>query len=88
MCYICEACHIRKVINKAKGTHVVDVEPVPDGLEDPVGEAKDHQVLDGLLAQIVVDPVDLLLAEDLADLAVEADGGIEVAPEQIGRAHV
>ena len=61
--------------------HVVDVAAVPEGLEDPVPEAEDHQVPDGLLAQVMVDPVDLRLPEDLADLAIEALGRVEVAPE-------
>ena len=45
--------------------HVVDVAAVPDRLEDPVREPEDHHVLDGLLAQVVVDPVDLALLEGL-----------------------
>ena len=51
---------------------VVDVAPIPERLEDPVAEPEDQQVADRLLAQVVVDAVDLRLAEDLADLAVEA----------------
>ena len=39
--------------------NVVDVIAVPDRLEDRVGEAEDHDVLDGLFAQVVVDAVDL-----------------------------
>ena len=39
--------------------HVVDVAAVPDRLEDPVAEPEDEQVLDGLLAQVVVDAEDL-----------------------------
>ena len=62
---------------------MVDVAPVPDRLEDAVAEPEDQQVPDRLLAQVVVDPVDLLLAEDLADLAVEPDGRLEVAPERL-----
>ena len=46
--------------------HVVDVAPVPERLEDAVAEPEDHQVADGLLAQVVVDAVDLRLVEDLA----------------------
>jgi hypothetical protein len=46
--------------------HVVDVAPVPERLEDAVAEPEDQQVADGLLAQVVVDAVDLRLAEDLA----------------------
>ena len=63
--------------------HVVDVAAVPDGLEDPVAEPEDQQVADGLLAQVVVDAVDLPLAEDLADLAVEADRRLEVVAERL-----
>ena len=36
--------------------HVVDVVAVPDRLEQLVGEAQRQHVLDGLLAQVVVDP--------------------------------
>ncbi len=62
---------------------MVDVAPVPERLEDPVAEPEDEEVADGLLAQVVVDPVDLLLAEDLEDLAVEPDGRVEVPPERL-----
>ena len=41
--------------------HVVDVAAVPDRLEDGVGEAQGQDVLDRLLPQVVVDPVDLRL---------------------------
>ena len=43
---------------------VVDVAPVPERLEDAVAEAEDQQVADRLLAQVVVDAVDLRLVED------------------------
>ena len=62
---------------------MVDVAPVPERLEDPVAEPEDEQVADGLLAEVVVDPVDLRLAEDLADLAVEPDRRVEVPPERL-----
>ena len=63
--------------------HVVDVAPVPERLEDPVAEPEDQQVADGLLAEVVVDAVDLRLAEDLADLAIEPLRGIQVVPERL-----
>ena len=44
---------------------MVDVVAIPDRLEHPVGEAKDQDVLDGFLAEIVVDPVDLMFVGDL-----------------------
>ena len=42
---------------------VVDVAAVPDRLEDGVGEAQGQDVLDRLLAQVVVDAEDLVLVE-------------------------
>ena len=56
---------------------------VPDRLEDAVGEAEDHEVLDGFLAQIVVDPVDLLFAEPAVQGLVQFRGGLKVAAERL-----
>ena len=44
--------------------HVVDVVPVPDRLEEAVGEAEGQDVLRRLLPQEVVDAEDLVLVED------------------------
>ena len=44
---------------------VVDELAIPDRLEDPVREAEREQVLDRLLAEVVVDPEDLRLVEVL-----------------------
>ena len=63
--------------------HVVDVAAVPERLEDAVAEPEDQQVADRLLAQVVVDAIDLRLAEDLADLAVEPLRRFEVVPERL-----
>ena len=41
---------------------VVDVVAVPDRLEEAVREAQREDVLDGLLAEEVVDPEDVVLA--------------------------
>ena len=62
---------------------VVHVAAVPERLEEAVPEAEDHQVADGLLAQVMVDAVDLRLAEDLADLAVELLCRSEVVSERL-----
>src|SRR5205085_1501665 len=51
--------------------HVVDVAPVPQGLEDGVGEAQGEDVLDRLLPQVVADAVHLPLLERLVHDAVE-----------------
>ena len=55
----------------------VDEVPVPQRLEHAVGETEGHHVLDGLLAQVVVDPVDLALLEARQHLAVQLAGLLE-----------
>jgi len=40
--------------------HVVHIVAVPQWFDDVIREAKDHHVLDGLFAEIVVDAVDLV----------------------------
>ena len=48
----------------------VDVVGLPQRFKHRVGEAHRHDVLNRLLAQVVVDPEDIALIEDLGD-----DGG-------------
>jgi hypothetical protein len=50
---------------------VADVVAVPQRLEQAVGEPERQHVLDGLLAQVVVDPEDLGLVEDREHALVE-----------------
>ena len=54
--------------------HVVDIVAVPQRLKDGVGKAEGQDILDRLLAQIVVDAVDLVLVEHGVDLLVEVAG--------------
>ncbi len=61
--------------------HVLDVPPVPDRLVDAVPEAQGQDVLDRLLPEEVVDPVDLLLRHHLQDPAVERLRGGKVGAE-------
>src|SRR5581483_44935 len=63
--------------------HVVDVAAVPQRLEDRVREPQREDVLDGLLREVVVDPVDLVLREDLVELRVEVERGLQVVPERL-----
>ena len=60
---------------------MIDVAAVPDRLEDAVGEAKDQDVLDGLLAEVMVDAVDLLFVQDLPDLLVQVARRIIIVAE-------
>src|SRR4051795_13028541 len=62
---------------------VVDVVAVPDRLEHEVREPERHHVLDGLLAQVVIDAVVLLLAEDVLDDVLELARGLEVEDEAV-----
>ncbi len=63
--------------------HVVDVGPVPDRLVHRVGEPQRQDVLDGLLAQVVVDPEDLVGREDLVHDRVELLGAGQVVAERL-----
>ena len=49
---------------------VVDVTTIPKRLENRVGETQDEEILDGLLAEVVVDAEDLRLAEIAAATAL------------------
>ncbi len=62
---------------------MVDVVAVPHRLEDGVGEAEDHDVLDGLFAQVVIDAIDLAFVEDLVDLRVERLRAGQIVAERL-----
>src|SRR5690625_5521949 len=61
-----------------RNLHPLHVAPIPETLEDGIRESKNEQVLDGLLPQIMIDPIDLFLAKILVDDTVEFDGTIEI----------
>ncbi len=61
--------------------HVVDVVRVPDGLEHLVREAQGEEVLDRLLAEVVVDAEDRVGREDLRHDGVELARAREVVAE-------
>ena len=63
--------------------HVVDELLVPERLEDAVGEPHDQDVLHRLLAQVMVDAVDLLLREDLERAAVQLPRRFEVMAKRL-----
>src|SRR5690606_15066065 len=58
--------------------HVVDMSRVPDGLEQDIGKAQGKQVLDRLFAEVVVDAIDLIFGEDLADFVVDLDRRLQI----------
>lgn len=62
---------------------MVDVGAVPQRLEHGVREPQGQDVLNGLLAQVVVDPEDLVGREDLVHDLVELLGGDQVVAERL-----
>jgi hypothetical protein len=58
------------------------VPSVPDRLEQAVGEPERQDVVDGLLAEEMVDPEDLRLVEDGGDGLVQCASGAQVGPER------
>ena len=52
--------------------HVVDVAPVPDLLEDRVGEAEEDDVIHRFFGEIMVYPVYLILVEGVYEDLVQA----------------
>ena len=62
---------------------MVDELAVPDRLEDAVREPQREHVLDGLLAEVVVDPEDLALLEVLAELRGQLLRRREVVAERL-----
>mmetsp|Transcript_32334 Transcript_32334/g.70578 ORF Transcript_32334/g.70578 Transcript_32334/m.70578 type:complete len:376 (-) Transcript_32334:225-1352(-) len=61
--------------------HVADVLARPEGLEQQVGEPQHRQVVDQLLPQVVVDPVDLILSQHLEKVLGELLARLCVPPE-------
>ena len=61
--------------------HLLDVPIVPERLEDSVAQAKDQDVLDGFLAEVVIDAVDLALVKHRVDERVQLARGFEIVPK-------
>ena len=61
----------------------VDKVAVPDRLEQRVGKAQCDQVLNRLLAEVVVDPEHLGLVEHAQHLPIQRAGRLEVVPERL-----
>ena len=66
---------------------VVDVRAVPQRLEHRVGEAQREQVLDRLLAEIMVDAEGALLGKGGGDRVVDLAARFEVGAERLFERH-
>ena len=62
--------------------YVVDVGTIPERFNNAVRETENHHVLDGFLAEIVIDTIDLLFGEDFLQFLVELNGGGKVVAER------
>jgi hypothetical protein len=62
---------------------VIYIATIPDRLKDAVAEAEHHDILDGFLAQVMVDTINLIFFERLIQLAVESHCRLEVMPKRL-----
>jgi hypothetical protein len=61
--------------------HMVDVAAVPERLEDPIAEAESQDVLHRLLAQVMIDAVDVGFGEDLVQVIAKLAGAGQIMAE-------
>src|SRR5262245_3601309 len=62
---------------------MINVVPVPDWLKQSIGKAQHEDVLYRLLAEIMIDAIDLVLFEDIKQFSVEHARGCEIGPERL-----
>src|SRR5437870_6810224 len=55
---------------RIRDLYMIDVTPVPDRLENGVVKPENHDVLYGLLTQVVINAVDLVFAQHTSNLPV------------------
>src|ERR1700758_1830845 len=55
---------------------------IPDRLDNRVGEPEREDILNRLLTEVMVDPIDLVLVKDSMDHVVESSRAAKVAPER------
>ena len=66
---------------------MVDHVGVPESFEDHIGETQGEQVLDGFLAEEMIDTVGLVFGEDSADLFDDFACRGEVVPDRFFQHH-
>src|SRR5258708_2640460 len=59
--------------------HMINVAAVPDRLENSIRKPKCQNVLDGFLAEVMVDPINLFLAGEFEKLLIQDLGGFKIA---------
>ena len=51
--------------------HMINMAVVPERFENHIGETKRHQILNGFLAEIMVNPVDLMFGKDRCQFIID-----------------
>jgi len=67
--------------------HVFDQSAPPQRLEQCIAETQRHEILHRLLAEVVIDAINLFLGEHLADLGVDEVGGLGVVSQRFLQHH-
>ena len=67
--------------------HMRDSIGVPQRLKHHIGKAQRHQVLDGFLAQIMVDTEGALFGEYRVDGVINVTGGGEISAQRLFKAN-
>jgi hypothetical protein len=63
--------------------HVFNELSIPERLEQRIGEAEEQDVLDGFLAEVVIDAEDLRLRQVFVQRRVELARRLQIAPERL-----
>src|SRR5690348_12652162 len=63
--------------------HMIDIGAIPKRLDHAVRETEDHQILDSLLAEVMVNAKNLLFGQYLLDVLVQLLRGFEVVAERL-----
>src|ERR1700688_1464652 len=61
--------------------YMIDVIAIPDGLQQTIAKAQNHDVLHGLLTEIMVDAEDLIFPQVLPKYAIELSGRGKIGSE-------
>src|ERR1700674_4463188 len=62
---------------------MIDIAPVPHRFENRVANAKNEQILGGLLSKVVIDPIDLVFSENGRQLAVQLASGFQIMSKRL-----
>ncbi len=62
---------------------MIDMVTIPDRFKHAVGETQDQDILHRLLAEIVIDPVNLMLVDEVQQIAIQGARRSEVRAERL-----